>query len=220
MKKGFTLIELMIVIAIIAIIAAVAIPSLIKSKISANEGAAAAGLKTYNGMMATFKKSNYQGIGRKYPPGTGSARNSGKYCALYYEVNNAGDRVTLIGVADANADCRADGDTAGDEEGGTYAPVIKTTGSASYQTAATFNGVNKAGYWYGMCTQYGGTSYDLTQASNHYGICAFPDDYGSSGQTTFIVTEEGTVYSMDFGTAVWRNVPGADPVSEGWEIAQ
>ena len=220
MKKGFTLIELMIVIAIIAIIAAVAIPSLIKSKISANEGAAAAGLKTYNGMMATFKKSNYQGIGRKYPPGTGGPRNSGKYCALYYEVNNAGERVTLIGVADANADARADGDTEGDEDTGSYVPVIKTTGAASVQSASTWQGSAKAGYWFGMCTQYGTTSYDLTQASNHYGIVAFPDDYGSSGQTTFIVTEEGTVYSMDFGVGIWRNVPSSDPVASGWEIAQ
>jgi len=220
MKKGFTLIELMIVIAIIAIIAAVAIPSLIKSKISANEGAAAAGLKTYNGMMATFKKSNYQGIGRKYPVGSGTITNVGKYCALYYEVNNAGERVTLIGVADANADCRSDGDTDANEDQGTYTPVIKTTGSASYQTAVTFDGSPKAGYWFGMCQAYGSTSYVLSIATNHYGIVAFPDDYGSSGQTTFIVTEEGTVYSMDFGTARWKNVPGTDPVAEGWEIAQ
>ncbi len=46
MQAAFTLIELMIVIAIIAIIAAIAIPNLLESRISANEAAAAASLKS------------------------------------------------------------------------------------------------------------------------------------------------------------------------------
>ena len=46
MSQAFTLIELMIVIAIIAIIAAIAIPNLLESRITANESAAAASLKS------------------------------------------------------------------------------------------------------------------------------------------------------------------------------
>lgn len=46
MRKAFTLIELMIVIAIIAIIAAIAIPNLLESRITANEAAAATSLKS------------------------------------------------------------------------------------------------------------------------------------------------------------------------------
>ena len=45
-REGFTLIELMIVVAIIAIIAAIAIPSLLAARISGNEASAVSSLRT------------------------------------------------------------------------------------------------------------------------------------------------------------------------------
>ena len=61
MKKhaGFTLIELMIVIAVIAIIAAVAIPNLIRSRMSANEAAAIAALNTIQSGQIGYSNTKF-----------------------------------------------------------------------------------------------------------------------------------------------------------------
>ncbi|MGZ4840584.1 MAG: prepilin-type N-terminal cleavage/methylation domain-containing protein [Candidatus Angelobacter sp.] len=73
-SRGFSLIELLIVVAIILIIAAIAVPNLLRSRMAANQAAAVATLRNINNSQATyvseFSQVGYADTFVKLGPGT------------------------------------------------------------------------------------------------------------------------------------------------------
>jgi len=76
-EEGFSLIELLIVVAIILIIAAIAIPNFMRARIASNEASAVASCRTINGAEITYNSYYQQGFSSTLaalgPPASGQA---------------------------------------------------------------------------------------------------------------------------------------------------
>jgi len=118
-RSGFTLIELMIVVAIIAIIAAIAIPNLLRSRMQSNESAAVGNLRTIVGAQVAYHAANFQYAGdfaSLTTPAAGPSFLDGNWAAP-----KNGYNFTLAAIAN-NQDFNANGD-----------PVeMNTTGSKGF----------------------------------------------------------------------------------------
>jgi prepilin-type N-terminal cleavage/methylation domain-containing protein len=92
-NRGFSLLELLIVVAIILIIATIAIPSLLRSRQAANESAAVANLRTINTAQVTYLSSaggNYGAIADLTTAGLLDSRFSGTVSGYNYTVAVSG----------------------------------------------------------------------------------------------------------------------------------
>lgn len=108
-SDGFTLIELMIVIAIIAVIAALAIPELIEARKGSNEAAAIGALRTISTAQSLFKEGDHDGNGvpdyaTSLPPlvglgGVSANLGSGRDNGYAYHLATSADRLHWTVVA-------------------------------------------------------------------------------------------------------------------------
>jgi prepilin-type N-terminal cleavage/methylation domain-containing protein len=185
-SSGFTLIELMIVVAIIAIIAAIALPGLLGSRKAANEQAAVGSLKAVANAQQTFQTKRY----------------------VDQDLDGTGEYGFLQELTGVAGNVRNDGGT---EAGG---PIIGEILAQALGTLDVNGIASKGGYLFHMYlptddTVAGGDAVAEPQvlpagvAANsdaqeaRWCCYAWPVNRGNTGDRAFVINHQGNVYETD-----------------------
>jgi len=210
-NSGFTLIELMIVVAIIAIIASIAIPKLMAARLSANEAAAISTLRSISSAQAQVQSSGAI---------DGDGDGMGEY--------------GFFGELAGQAPLRDNSGTGGTAAIGTavLTPAVLSSAFATMSTANTTDGVvTRAGYCFqmylpgattGTNTAFiaenpttpggnGGTLPDSDNAEIMWACYAWPMQFNGTGNRAFFINQEGDlIQCQNRGTTTFEG-PGGGP---------
>jgi prepilin-type N-terminal cleavage/methylation domain-containing protein len=200
--KGFTLIELMIVVAIIAIIAAIAIPSLLRSRMAANETAAAASCKAFAEAEEIYHRTDYNKDGVLEYSTALRGNNS-----LLETASGLGD-LALIDKAFAYAEGPPTGANAGTPKAGYVFAVLTEQGPAATGGQRSY-----------VTVPAGGGGGNMTLG---YAMSAVAGAYDGTGRDTFIINNNGTIFQKDRGTGTTGHETWFNPdtsTTGGWTPA-
>jgi len=200
--RGFTLIELMIVVAIIAIIAAIAIPSILRSRMSANQTSAIGSLDSILKMNTQFRSNDSERNGE-------NDYWTENVWGLHGVRSAGGDEIELIPKTIAQSDWEGIDDDL-DPTGFTVSDfsevVVKSGYYVSMQRGADLDGDLS-------CSSPGTGEYGLPTNDNRFSSVAFPELYDNTGTKAFLIDESGTTWTVDAKTKLGssNNMPFNGP---------
>jgi prepilin-type N-terminal cleavage/methylation domain-containing protein len=196
--RGFSLIELMIVLTIIATLAALAIPNLIRAKMAANEVASIAMIKSFGTSQELYKRTDWDGNGTlEYAQNIGPNGGNGNLESLYFNIKS--NSITgLMDSAVINAEIPNTGVTTSVTPRNGYMYYVQL--GTAFPTVTTY--VNSKGA--------------MTQG---YSICGLPNQYSLSGVNTYQMNSTGVIFAKDQGASTLVPAYNVNPAN-AWAVAQ
>ena len=167
-QAGFTLIELMIVIAIIAIIAAIAVPNLLAARMSANETATVSTLRTITTAESQFQRAGYADENND---GVGEYGTMGELGAAVYVRGTT--RYASPTLSGSLSDVGPTGEVS--RSGYVYRAYLPQAAGVGFQE------IPGGGMTTGVL--------DPVAASINWCVYAYPEHYAGSGHRTFFANE-------------------------------